>query len=237
MGSRRCIGRLARVLGVRRALLRVVSSEFRDADASITTITKELMEAGFEAILHRRSRYPEASGKYLDVRTYLEEAIREAKSLGLWDSPSLRVLDIGCGTGYFLYVARSRGHDILGLDLNDNPMYNDVTGLLRIPRTIHRVEKFRPLPDIGRPFDLITAFSICFDCHGGNDVWGVDEWEYFVSDCRSHLSPGGRLLLNFNPATKQAFTFIPDEVAQMLRDLPGACLSPNKERFLLNHVV
>lgn len=112
-------------------------------------------------------------------------------------------------------------------------MYNDMVELLGIPRIVNRVEKLQRLPDLGTLLDLITAYSICFDLHWQEEVWGHKEWEYFLDDCRSRLRPGGRVFLNFDSATTRKFRFVPDEVADLLRAMPEGRLGSSKEFFTL----
>ena len=121
----------------------------------------------------------------------------------------------------------------MGLDLPDSEIYNAMIAFYGIERVTKRINKFEPLPDFGRRFDLITAYSVCFDMHHTSEVWGPAEWTFFLNDCRTQLNPRGKIFLNFNPATNSEFNFIPDSVATMLRKLPGGTLTANKEFFTL----
>ena len=38
------------------------------------------------------------------------------------------------------------------------------------------------MPDFGIKFDLITAYSICFNNHFNPDLWTKKEWEFFLMD-------------------------------------------------------
>jgi hypothetical protein len=60
------------------------------------------------------------------------------------------------------------------------------------------IERFQPMPFRQEPFDLITAFWICFNCHRQSDEWGPEEWRFFVEDALACLRPGGRLVLDLN---------------------------------------
>jgi hypothetical protein len=75
--------------------------------------------------------------------------------------------------------------------------------LFGLRRIIYRIEKFKPLPDTGAPYDWITAFSVSFSVtFAGRShftPWGVAEWDYFLQDARTHLAPGGRIYLDLNP--------------------------------------
>ncbi len=140
----------------------------------------------------------EAPEKYLELRKWVEANIRRVRALELDFGVRRRVLDIGCGAGYFLYICKWLGHEVLGLDIDESPMFTDLTKLLGVPRVIWRIERYVPLPDLGAPFDVVTAHMICFNDHKTDHVWGPAEWEFFLADLRQHLRAGGRIHLEFN---------------------------------------
>lgn len=109
-----------------------------------------------------------------------------------------RILDLGCGAGYFLYICKLLRHEILGLDVDELEMFRDLTGLLQVPRVIARIEAFKPLPQFAKKFDLITAFLICFNNHKSDSLWGAAEWNFFLDDVATHLAPNGRVWLELN---------------------------------------
>jgi SAM-dependent methyltransferase len=155
---------------------------------------------GFEQI---RQRYAVANPgadwpKYLDLDRWIEINIRRIRELELDLSRSKRILDLGCGAGYFLYIAQLLGHSGLGLDMDRLPMFREITHLLGVRRVVQRIDALRPLPDVGRKFDLITAFMICFNNHKMADLWKVPEWEFFLNDLAKHLTPRGRVWLELN---------------------------------------
>jgi SAM-dependent methyltransferase len=166
--------------------------------------TKRVIEtidpAGFEQI---RQRYavenPGADWpKYLDLDRWIEINIRRICEIELDLSRPRRILDLGCGAGYFLYIAQLLGHSGVGLDIDRLPMFREITRLLGVRRVVQRIEAFRPLPDLGRKFDLITAFMICFNDHKMPGLWKVPEWEFFLDDLAKHLTPRGRVWLELN---------------------------------------
>ena len=77
-------------------------------------------------------------------------------------------------------------------------MFAEITSLLGVRRVIQRIQAFRPLPDLGGKFDLITAFMICFNSHRRPNLWGVPEWNFFLDDIAKHLAPRGRVWLELN---------------------------------------
>lgn len=168
-----------------------------------------------------------SSAKYLRTQHYLRVAAKHALSLGLEQGPVVRVLDLGSGAGNFLAVARHLNHKILGIDLDDDPMYNDLIEMLEIPRIVHRIQPLTLLPDLGDPLDLITGFSIRFNwC--SNNSWNFEQWKFFLEDCRSRMNPGGRIFLRLNTGKADDFRFLPDELAEQIRQLPGVEVSKNK---------
>lgn len=137
--------------------------------------------------------------KYLDIRPWMAEKLMTYFILGLHKSKPLNILDLGTGPGYFPYICSIYGHKSAALDLDEVPMYNDLCSFFRIDRNIGRIEKFQPLPDFGRKFDLITALAIKFNRHNEPDQWGVAEWKFMLDDLKKNqLSENGRIFMHFN---------------------------------------
>ncbi len=137
--------------------------------------------------------------KYLEYRLYVPDCFIPVHLLGIDALPPQRIFDIGTGFGYFPYICESYDHEVLCMDLDTVPLYNASVAALGLDRRTHRIERFQPLPDIGR-FDLITAFSVCFNRHNYPDVWGRDEWWYFLRNLvNDHLTPHGRIFMRLNP--------------------------------------
>jgi SAM-dependent methyltransferase len=136
--------------------------------------------------------------KYLDLNRWITINIRRIRDIELDLARRKRILDLGCGAGYFLYIAQLLGHRGFGLDLDRIAMFAEITSLLGVRRVIQRIQPFRPLPDMGEKFDLITAFMICFNGHRRPNLWGVAEWDFFLDDIAKHLAPRGRVWLELN---------------------------------------
>ena len=166
--------------------------------------TKRVIEtidpAAFEQI--RRRYAVENPGehwpKYLDLDRWISINIRRIRESELDLARRRHILDLGCGAGYFLYIAQLLGHSGIGLDVDFVPMFSDVTRLLGVRRVIQRIRAFDPLPELGAKFDLVTAFMICFNNHKQANLWGVAEWEFFLDDLARHLTPRGRVWLELN---------------------------------------
>jgi SAM-dependent methyltransferase len=139
--------------------------------------------------------------KYLDLEKGLRLNTRRLQDFNLHRAAPQEILDIGCGAGFFLFVAQAFGHHGLGLDIGGIPVFDGLIDLLGVERKIYRVEAFAPLPDFGRKFDLITAFATAF--HGSREDswrWGAKEWEFFITDLKRTLKPGGRIFFELNAA-------------------------------------
>ncbi len=155
---------------------------------------------GFERI---RQRYAVADPgadwpKYLDLDRWIGVNIRRIRQLELDLSRPKRILDLGCGSGYFLYIAQLLGHSGVGLDMDRLAMFREITRLLGVRRVVQQIEAFRPLPNFGQKFDVITAFMICFNNHKMPGLWGAPEWGFFLDDLKKHLRPRGRIWLELN---------------------------------------
>jgi len=156
--------------------------------------------AEFEQIRQQYAvAYPGADWpKYLDLDRWIEINIRRIREVELDLSRPKHILDLGCGVGYFLYIAQLLGHGGIGLDMDRLAMFREITQLLGVRRVVQRIDAFRPLPDFEQKFDLITAFMICFNNHKMPDLWKVPEWNFFLDDLAKYLRPRGRVWLELN---------------------------------------
>src|SRR5947209_18578669 len=123
-----------------------------DAAKIIATIDREKFEQVYDryAMENPGDEWP----KYLDIQPWMEINLKRVRELGLDLGGRKRVLDIGCGTGYFLYICQYLGHDVLGLDLDEEPGFTEMIQLLGVKRKIWRIEAFQTLPDLGPEFDV-----------------------------------------------------------------------------------
>lgn len=173
---------------------------------------QELANASEVAALRERvaavyRKDPASAAKYAWPRKWtLLNGLRVA-GLDLDKSSGLRILDIGCGPGYFVALARELGHDCRGVDAPasyltevERDVYSTLVPALGCGDVSSPllIERFKPLPFRDQPFDLITAFWICFNRHQQPDEWGVAEWKFFMEDALSCLRPGGRMVLELN---------------------------------------
>jgi SAM-dependent methyltransferase len=149
--------------------------------------------------------------KYADVRRWLRLNIIRVQDLKLHRSPPKAVLDLGCGGGFFLCVCQQLGHSCLGLDIDVFPLFTQLLDLFGVQRRVWTIRPFEPLPDLGRKFDLITAFSIDFNRISKQDWWwGPEQWAFFLDDLKRYLNPGGRVFLALNPGGPNKEFYTPE---------------------------
>lgn len=101
----------------------------------------------------------------------------------------LRVLDAACGTGYGSAMLADAGAcSVLGVDISSEAIefarrqYGTKRNLEFIQASVFQLTRF-----VSGPFDLCVSFET---------IEHLEEPERFLSDVRSLLSPGGRLLIS-----------------------------------------
>ena len=138
--------------------------------------------------------------KYADAARWLKRNIPRIRRLGLDRSGPKRILDLGCGGGFFLFIAKQLGHSGIGVDVGNDPVCNELLDLFGVERKVWRIQALESLPDFGCKFDLITAFSTAFHRSADQSLgWGPDEWNFFLDDLfERQLKPGGQIFFEIN---------------------------------------
>jgi hypothetical protein len=77
-------------------------------------------------------------------------------------------------------------------------VFTDLLNLFGVERKTWEIKAFDPLPDLGKKFDWITAFSTGFN-RVKKKPWRVPEWDFFLNDLRRHLKPNGKIFFALNP--------------------------------------
>ena len=155
-----------------------------------------------------QQRYTDSSegfAKYTDVDRYLRVNRERVQDLKLHRSTRKRVLDLGCGGGFFLFILKKLGHSVLGLDVGHIDLYTELVELFDVPRVLWEIRALEALPDLGQKFDWITAFSVTFNLYQpSKQSWGSAEWDFLLRDLERHLAPGGKIFLELDPPDYQA---------------------------------
>ncbi len=176
-----------------------------DLDARVETILAGLDLDAFALLREKHKDLPPypGPGKYLEIATWLRRHMTHVKALGLLDGPPRRILDLGTGNGYFPFLCGRFGHEVVAFDLGDYALYNDLVDFLEVDRRKGAIVRYEPLPDLDGPFDLVTAFNICFNEQNSPTMWEPPEWEFFLRDVVDHqLAAGGEIFLKLNPLRK-----------------------------------
>lgn len=132
--------------------------------------------------------------KYLDVMRRAQMSFGQLRRFGCAATKRpQRILDIGCGPSYLGVAALFYGHVTRGLDmpLREPHVYTALCAFFGMKKVIHKVTRDTVLPDVG-VFDVITSTVTQFDCERAHP-WSVQDWQAFIKDARSHLTPDGRL--------------------------------------------
>jgi SAM-dependent methyltransferase len=166
-----------------------------------------------ERLCDIQTRYASSTSdyaKYADVERWLKRNIPRIRRLGLDRSSPKQILDLGCGGGFFLFIAKELGHSGIGVDVGNHPVCNELVDLFGVDRKVWRIQPFKPLPDFGRKFDLITAFSTAFHRSADKSLaWGTSEWNFFLDDLfERQLKPGGQIFFDINSGKDKRF-FLP----------------------------
>ncbi len=152
-------------------------------------------------------RDPTSAAKYADYDHWVPFNVARIGALGLHTSRPRRILDIGCGPGYFMASALACGHDCYGIDAPDTVLtkvesrvYSEMLGALAIEKRVSPllIERYKPMAFPQKDLDLVTAYWICFNRHRQSDEWGATEWRFWVDDALTYLRPSGVLHLELN---------------------------------------
>ncbi len=113
-------------------------------------------------------------------------AERPARSLGETSpSPSLRVLDVGCGEGQLTADDRRAGHQVLGVDVAEEPLRR--ARLRHADLELRRVEPSGEWPLADASFDVVWS---------GETIEHVADTARWLSELRRVLRSGGSLILS-----------------------------------------
>lgn len=176
-------------------------SKLSDEQSAIREMRAAIDPVRFADIKRRYEHVDPNPGfsKFLDLDRFLAMTYLHFTYAGLVGKGPLDILDLGTGAGYFPLLCRLRGHRIHTTDLPEHAFYAEMVDLLGVERFGYRTERFEPMPSWGRRYDLITAFLVVFNNHCVENLWGPDEWRFFIEDLRTtHAKPGATLVLRLN---------------------------------------
>lgn len=120
-----------------------------------------------------------------------------------------RILDIGCGFGYFVLVCQRAGETATGLDVPD-PLIEEAVRILGIRFSPYEVTAMKRLPLVYERLDLVTTFGVMFR-HGkpdqSGDYWEWPEYAFLAEDICGRLRAGGRWVIRPNRQSEAGHDF------------------------------
>src|SRR5947207_10766853 len=126
---------------------------WRRAQRSVFRLPVGPVLAGLDQIRLAEIQKRYAGEKYADVDQWLRVNRERVQDLKLHRSSPQRILDLGCGGGFFLFILKKLGHSVLGLDVGHIDLYTELVELFDVPRVLWKISAFEPLPDLGQKFD------------------------------------------------------------------------------------
>lgn len=133
--------------------------------------------------------------KYFKYLFELKTKSQFVSEIGLDTTKNKTILDISGAMGYFSYICKQLGHLPTVTDVDD-PVYDIVRkeffGFDKIT-FCYPNDKYIPLPDQFKSFDVIVSLSII-----PMSFWSSSDWSNFIQDCMAHLNPDGLLYIRPN---------------------------------------
>ncbi len=172
--------RVVRFQRFARKILQCVSCEVGYSEAFPATTTDVYSDTGY---LDTQDANYLQNAEYRKRRFASERLAIIARHLQR-DPIGARLLDVGCGTGWFLEVAQQAGYAVVGLEVGAE--------LARFTSEKLGVQVFtHPLPELAasQRFDVITLFDV---------IEHVPDPGGLLKAVRSHLNPGG-IAIVFTP--------------------------------------
>ena len=151
--------------------------------------------------------------KFCSVGLYGRLAVDWANYLRLERAPPrLKIVDLGCGFGYFVRCCKVLGHQAIGLDI-DAPLYRDAWKLLDVNVLTHFITLDTSLPDALNDADLITMVGFGLPRMDSTDdaIYEKDDinWSHYsimLDNIIGKLKrPGGRLVCKLNVGREWLF--------------------------------
>jgi len=138
--------------------------------------------------------------KFLYPNIWMRQNLYRISRIGLDQDPPMKILDLGCGNGMFVYACNQFGHDATGLNCAETwraekTVFEEMPETLAIPIIKQKIVSQKPL-ELTDKFDLVTSFMTWFNI--GDNKWNCDDWIFFLKDLRQHLADDGKIILHLN---------------------------------------
>ena len=111
-----------------------------------------------------------------------------------------RVLDLGCGDGRTVTRAAAAGCDVVGVDCNEDALARCRASLEQsgVDAKLIQQDVLAPWNDMGSGFDLVLCLGNTFML-----FWDLDAATSLLTSCRTHLAPGGMVVIDDIPSEFQ----------------------------------
>ena len=161
--------------------------------------------------LVKKARKLGGAAKYLEYGRFIDLNVARVVDLNLDRGRSKRVLDLGCGGGYFLFALELCGHKGLGVDRETNEegfdlegpkVFDEIRKALHVDSCRHTITPEMPMPKNLGKFDMITAFNCWFDGEYSTGrqytPWDCSQWRRFLENMSENIECEGRIHIETN---------------------------------------
>lgn len=129
----------------------------------------------------RIAQYNWGTSSAPDSFTYIENKLLDCFPVG----KSLRIVDLGCGNGYFASLLAERGHDVVALDNSADGIRIASEACPKV--TFHCVSVYDDLVGkVGSGYDVVVASEV---------IEHLFDPRAFLENARTLLAPAGQLIL------------------------------------------
>lgn len=177
--------------------------------------------------------------KFLYPTFWLRQNLYRCYRLALDNSPRKRILDLGCGNGFFVYACNQLGHDAMGLNCEptykaEKVAFKEIPEMLGIPLLTKKIVAQKPMEidGMGGQLDLVTSFMTWF--HISDSPWLYDDWLFFLRDIRQYLKTSGSFVLHLNAhAAYGDYMYFDKQTKTLFKD--AARYYPTEETFVFSY--
>jgi hypothetical protein len=146
---------------------------------------------------------------FINVVDTVTEQLGWAHHLMLHELPTMDIVDIGTGSGFFPFICNMYNHRADSCDERFNLSWEQGYSHLGIDPTNYLVKKNVSVGQtFNKKFDLVVSFRSFVGTtkqwlpQYDYDVWNVNEWKFFLKDCSTNLfkNNNSRLFFSCNRA-------------------------------------
>jgi SAM-dependent methyltransferase len=184
----------------------------------------------YDALVKKYNSIKINQKKYLDLSFWIERKIITTNTLIddlCINNKSCNFFEIGPGPGHMAYMLKSLGHKVIGMDIPQQDLYNDLFELFGERKITHQIQPEQPIPKIHERIDHIFAISACFfrvgDKKSNHRLFTLEEWYFFINDLKKlKLNKNAKFYMTMNPCPHASgIKFSDPRFISFIRDLNG----------------